>query len=77
MGSLLAYMVFAQVAKHYSAEIHLPSLILPLSPQFTLAHRAATGFKDHLVSSIVGRACIILLFPVAAQFVIQKMDITD
>jgi hypothetical protein len=77
MGSLLAYIVFAQVAKHYSAEIHLPSLILPLSPQFTLAHRAATGFKDHLVSSIVGRACIILLFPVAAQFVLQKMDITD
>lgn len=76
-GSLLGYVILGQVARHYSAVIHLPSLILPISPQFTVAHPIVTGITDHFASSMALRACIILFFPLAAQLALQNSDISD
>jgi hypothetical protein len=71
-GVLVAYLFLEQVVPHYWPGIHLPKLVLQ---QFTQSHLEVTGFSSCLGISAVIRAGLILLFPIAAQFVLQKIDI--
>ena len=57
---------------HYWPGIHLPKLVLQ---EFSISNLGVTGIANHLGVSVAIRAAIILLFPFAAQFVLQKMDI--
>ena len=71
-GVLVGYIFLEQVVPHYWPGIHLPTLMLQ---EFIQSHRNVTGISDHLGISVAIRAAIILLFPIATQFVLQKADI--
>jgi hypothetical protein len=71
-GVLVGYLFLEQVVPHYWPGIHLPTLVLQ---EFIHSHRNVTGISNHLGVSVTIRAAIILLFPLATQFVLQKMDI--
>ena len=68
----MGYLFLEQVVPHYWPGIHLPRLVLQESIQ---SHLEATGISSYLGVSAVIRAGIILLFPIAAQFVLQKTDV--
>jgi hypothetical protein len=71
-GVLVGYLFLEQVVPHYWPGFHLPTLVLR---EFTQSHRNVTGFSNDLGISVAIRAAIILLFPLATQFVLQKADI--
>ena len=71
-GVLVGYIFLEQVVPHYWPGIHLPTLVLQA---FIQSHRNVTGISNHLGVSVAIRAAIILLFPFATQFVLQKTDI--
>jgi hypothetical protein len=71
-GVLIGYVFLEQVVPHYWPGIHLPKLVLQ---EFVEPHRQVTGISEHLGLSVAIRAAIILLFPFATQFVLQKTDI--
>jgi hypothetical protein len=71
-GVLVGYLFLEQVVPHYWPGIHLPTLVLQ---EFIHSHVNVTGISNHLGVSVAIRAAIILLFPFATQFVLQKMDI--
>jgi hypothetical protein len=71
-GVLVGYIFLEQVVPHYWPGIHLPTLVLQ---EFIQSHRNVTGISNHLGVSVAIRAAIILLFPFATQFVLQKTDI--
>jgi hypothetical protein len=71
-GVLVGYLFLEQVVPHYWPGIHLPRLVLQ---EFIQSHLEATGISRYLGVSAVIRAGIILLFPIAAQFVLQKTDV--
>ncbi len=71
-GVLVGYIFLEQVVPHYWPGIHLPTLALQA---FIQSHRNVTGISNHLGVSVAIRAAIILLFPFATQFVLQKTDI--
>jgi hypothetical protein len=71
-GVLVGYIFLEQVVPHYWPRIHLPNLVLQ---EFIQSHRELTGISNYLGVSAVIRAVIILLFPVAAQFVLQNTDV--
>ena len=43
--------------------------------EFIQSQRTVTGISNHLGVSVAIRAAIILLFPFATQFVLQKTDV--
>jgi hypothetical protein len=71
-GVLVGYVFLAGVLPHYWPGIHLPNLVLE---EFAQSNRLVTGISDHLGLSVAIRTGIILLFPFATQFVLQKTDI--
>ncbi len=71
-GVLVGYLFLEQVVPHYWPGIHLPTLALQ---EFIQSHRNVTGISNHLGVSVAIRAAIILLFPFATQFVLQKKDV--
>jgi hypothetical protein len=71
-GVLVGYLFLEQVVPHYWPGIHLPNLVLQ---EFIQSHLFVTGISNHLGVSVAIRAAIILLFPLATQFVLQKTDI--
>jgi hypothetical protein len=71
-GVLVGYMFLEQIVPHYWPGIHLPNLVLQ---EFIQSNRLVTGVSNHLAASVVIRGAITLLFPFAAQFVLQKIDI--
>jgi hypothetical protein len=71
-GVLVGYIFLEQVMPHYWPGIHLPTLVLQ---EFIQSHRNVTGISNHLGVSVAIRAAIILLFPFATQFVLQKIDV--
>jgi hypothetical protein len=68
----VGYLFLEQVVPHYWPGIHLPKLALQ---EFIQSNRLVTDVSNDLGVSMVIRAAIILLFPFAAQFVLQKVDI--
>ena len=71
-GVLVGYIFLEQVVPHYWPGIHLPKLVLQ---EFRQSNLGVTGVSDHLGLSVAIRAAIILLFPLATQFVLQKTDV--
>lgn len=71
-GCLMGYIILRAVVHHYWPTVELPSPLLQL---FAVSRGHVTGLTDHLGVSMAVRAGIILLFPLAAQFVLQKTDI--
>jgi len=71
-GVLVGYLFLGRIVPHYWPGIHLPNLVLQ---EFIQSHREVTGFSNYLGVSVVIRAGFILLFPIAAQFVLQKTDV--
>lgn len=71
-GCLLGYLILGAMVKHYWPGFELPGLLLR---EFQFSHHTFAGFADHLGLSMAIRAVIILLFPFAAQFVLEKADI--
>jgi hypothetical protein len=71
-GALVGYMFLEQVVPHYWPGIHLPSLVLQ---EFIQRHLSVTGISNHLGVSVLIRTVIILLFPFATQFIVEKTDI--
>jgi hypothetical protein len=71
-GVLVGYLFLEQVVPHYWRGIQLPRLMLQ---GFIQSSRDVIGISDHLGISVATRVAIILLFPLATQFVLQKTDI--
>jgi hypothetical protein len=71
-GVLVGYLFLEQVVPRYWPGIHLPKLVMQA---FIQPNRDVVGIADHLGVSVAIRAAIILLFPLATQFVLQKADI--
>jgi hypothetical protein len=71
-GVLVGYMFLEQIVPHYWPGIHLPHLVLQ---EFTQSHLVVMGISSYLGVSAVIRAGVILVFPFAAQFVLQKIDL--
>jgi hypothetical protein len=71
-GVLVGYLFLEQIVPHYWPGIHLPNLVLQ---EFIQSHLEVRGISSYLGVSAVIRAAIILAFPFAAQFVLQKTDI--
>jgi hypothetical protein len=71
-GVLVGYLFLEQIAPHYWPGIHLPHLVLQ---EFVQSHLVVRGISSYLGVSAVIRAAIILVFPFAAQFVLQKIDL--
>jgi hypothetical protein len=71
-GVLLGYVFLEQVVPHHWPQINLPNLMLPV---FLQSDGMVTGISGHLDLSFLVRAGIILLFPFAAQLVLQKTDV--
>lgn len=70
-GILLGYVILSGLLHHYYS-IHLPSLIPNL---FHFENHAFTGLAGHLGISIVARAVVMLLFPIAAQLILDRAEI--
>jgi hypothetical protein len=73
-GVLAGYLFLEQVIPHYWPGIHLPKLVLQA---FVQSNHDVTGISNHLGVSVAIRAAIILLFPLATQFVLQQTDINQ
>ena len=71
-GVLVAYIVVKEVIAHYWPGITLPNLI---PTEFAQTPQRTTGFADNLGVFLAIRALVVLLFPVAALFLLQKRDI--
>jgi hypothetical protein len=71
-GVLVAYVALKGVAEHYWPWIALPTVI---PSEFTQTALRTTGFADNLGIFLAIRALVLLLFPVAALFLLQKRDI--
>jgi hypothetical protein len=71
-GLLLGYVVLGVVVHHYWPGFNLPPIIPTV---FAPVAASTPGFVDHLGLSLALRLAVILLFPFAAQLVLQKADI--
>jgi hypothetical protein len=71
-GVLVGYIFLEMIVPHYWPGIHLPHLVLQ---EFVQSHLVVRGISSYLGVSAVIRAAIILVFPFAAQFVLQKIDL--
>jgi hypothetical protein len=71
-GAFVGYIFLEEVLPHYWPGFHLPNLMLR---EFIQSRLAVRGIADHLGVSAFIRAAIILIFPFATQFVLQKTDV--
>ncbi|HEX5234064.1 MAG TPA: hypothetical protein VFW25_01905 [Silvibacterium sp.] len=71
-GILVTYTVFRGIMGHYYPTVHIPNLILDL---FNFGERAFSGISDHLGIAIAARAVLMLLFPLAAQVLLDRSEI--
>jgi ABC-type transport system involved in multi-copper enzyme maturation permease subunit len=70
-GSLLGYVILQAIVKHYWPNVELPHLI----PDVFQAGPEGVTFTNHLGLWLAIRAAVVLLFPFAAQMVLEKTDI--
>jgi hypothetical protein len=71
-GVLVGYIFLEMIVPHYWPGIHLPHLVLQ---EFVQSHLVVRDISSYLGVSAVIRGAIILVFPFAAQLVLQKIDI--
>jgi hypothetical protein len=70
-GALLGYVILKAVVAHYWPSVVLPGLL----PDLPLLARTLSGIAGPLWLSLALRAVVVLLFPFAAQFVLEKADL--
>ena len=71
-GIIVAYLILQGLIGHYFPSIHLPSLIIGI---FNFDHHAFYGFSGNLALKITARAVVMLLFPLAAQLILDRSEI--
>jgi hypothetical protein len=71
-GILVGYEVLRGLLHHYVPAIHLPDLILGL---FNFTHSPFNGLSGNLGIAIAARTVVMLLFPLAAQVVLERSEI--
>jgi hypothetical protein len=71
-GVLVGYLFLEMIVPHYWPGIHLPNLVLQ---EFIRSRLEVRAISSYLGVSAVIRAGIILMFPFAAQFVLQRIDL--
>lgn len=69
-GIFVGYLVFRSVIEHYYPTIHIPDLIIDL-----FNYRSFYGLSDHLGIAIATRAVLMMLFPLAAQVILDRSEI--
>lgn len=70
-GILFVYIVLRGAIGHYDPSVQLPN---PIPNLFNLNHHSI-GLSDHLGLSLAIRAIVMLLFPLAAQVVLDRSEI--
>jgi hypothetical protein len=68
-GLFVGYLALGAVLHHYWQQVQFPSLLLQLFKQ------SGPGINNHLPLEIAVRAALILLFPIAAQVLLEHSDI--
>jgi hypothetical protein len=71
-GILVGYLILGGLLHHYYPSIHLPSLIMNV---FNFDHHSMYGLSGSLGLSIAARAVAMLLFPLAAQVILERSEI--
>jgi hypothetical protein len=66
-GLLIGYTIAGMVIRHYWPNVEFPDLLLR-------TWKSSGGFADHLAESITIRALLLLLFPAAAQLLLQRTE---
>ena len=75
-GVLLGYVVLSIIIGSFWPSIHLPSLLLDVHQQFISSLPLATGHANvSFAVSAATRFVVLLLFPIAAQILLQQRDI--
>lgn len=70
-GILVAYLILSGLVHHYYPTVHLPSLIVSLVR--VESHRLV--FANDLALQMVVRAAVVMAFPIAAQFLLDRLEI--
>jgi len=73
-GIILGYLILAAVVHHYWPAIELPDLVMRAF-QTSPVSRDPVSLSNQLGISLVMRAAVMLLFPVAAQLILERSDI--
>ena len=71
-GIVLAYFIVGAVLHHYWPSISLPS---PIVSEFAPSTSNQPQLAEHLGASLAIRAAVVLLFPFAAQLLLEKTDL--
>ena len=71
-GIMLGYFILGAILNHYWPSINLPS---PILSEFGPSTSDLPQFADHLGGLVAIRAAVVLLFPFAAQLVLEKTDL--
>jgi hypothetical protein len=72
VGIMLGYFILGAVVNHYWPSISFPS---PILSEFGPSGPDLPKFADHLGAFVAIRAAVALLFPFAAQLVLEKADL--
>jgi hypothetical protein len=72
VGILLGYFILRGIVQHYWPWVKLPDLTLT---EFKANPSGNIGFAPHLGLSIALRAGVALVFPIAAQWLLQSRDV--
>ncbi len=72
VGIMLGYFILGAMLNHYWPSIGLPS---PILSEFGASASNQPQLADHLGASLAIRAAVVLLFPFAAQLVLEKTDL--
>jgi hypothetical protein len=72
VGITLGYFIFGAVLNHYWPSISLPS---PILSEFGPSSSNQPQLAHYLGASLAIRAAVVLLFPFAAQLVLEKADL--
>jgi hypothetical protein len=71
-GILVGYLILRGILHHYFPAFHLPDLIMNI---FNSDHHSLYGLAGDMGLSIAARAVAMLLFPLAAQVILDKSEI--
>lgn len=73
-GIMVAYLILLGVFHHYYPGVHTPDLIMNVFGT-AFGHGSLHGASGPMSLSIAVRVIVMLLFPLAAQFVLERSDV--
>jgi hypothetical protein len=73
-GIILGYLILGAVVHHYWPAIELPNLVMRAFQTSPVSHEPVS-LSNQLGLSLVIRAAVMMLFPVAAQLILERSDI--